>query len=113
MVVGQHHGVSPQYLHQYANEAAGKEKSSRRQRRCLHDDARRGAELAGQPGVEGILAAGVIDAADLAGPAWPGVLLFYVSKCQCALAATLTDSEIAKWRLFDNPTIEGLGRSHY
>ena len=29
MVVGQHHGVSPQYLHQYANEAAWKENNRR------------------------------------------------------------------------------------
>ena len=58
-VDGQHHHVSKQYLHQYANEAAWREDH----RRTANGGAARGragggAALAGQPGLEGLLAAG-------------------------------------------------------
>ena len=54
-VDGQHHHVSKQYLHQYANEAAWREDHRRVANGAQHAArAGVGAALAGQPGVEGV-----------------------------------------------------------
>ena len=57
MVEGQHHHVSPQYLHQYASHAAWMEDHRRIDNGALASRAWAGADASGQSELEGILAA--------------------------------------------------------